>query len=436
VKAVQFHPSKNTSFCEPFAGTDPRICGLSPNRSPLKWPVANGAKPDQVDASEGYSAYISLYGQNLKSVEADVSDAMAVDDRGNLYVASHSLADVDLRKYAPDGSLIYASVIRSCSDGFLSVTGIAIAKTGQVWIAGNSTACLPTTAEAFHTRLSESREMHGFVMLLDTSRPASTAPLYVTYLSDKEVRIAGIRVDAEGNAYLAGTTESLDFPHDSLFSVGDKSAPVKRIGFVAVLNASGSQLLWSALLQDARLAALTVDDIGNVYVTGRVASRSPSRLTSPVKEDCDAQGKLPTGCDDAFVAKLTDRGRQMVYLAQFGGSKDDEGRAIATVGKGDWIVIAADSDSLDFPTSSANTSRGDGLRSFLVGLQPCKTGVLYSRLLQEVDNRTSPGIAWTPALDAFATSFSGVFSEAKRAEAGRKPAVFVKIGPPCPATRP
>jgi hypothetical protein len=439
VKAMQFHPSKNISFCEPFTGTDPRICGLSPNRRPLKWSLANSPRPAEVDAAEGYSAYISLYGQNLKSVEADVSDAMAVDDQGNLYVASHALADVDLRKYAPDGSLIYASVIRSCSDGFLSVTGIAIANAGRVWIAGNSTACLPVTAEAIQTRLSVPSGTHGFVMLVDTSKPGSAPPVYVTYLSDKEARIAGIRVDTEGNAYLAGTTESVDFPHDSLFSVGEKSAQAERIGFVAALNPSGPRLLWSTLLQGTLLTALAVDETGSVYLTGRIASRSspyPSQLTNPGMGSCDAQSKLATGCDDAFVAKLRDRGRELAYLAQLGGSKDNEGRAISTVGNGKWIVITADSESLDFPTSSASDSRSEGLRSFLVGLQPCKTEVLYSRLLNQVNNHTLLGIERAPALDAFAMSFSGVFSETKRAETGRKATVFVKIGPPCPAAKP
>ena len=49
---------------------------------------------------------------------------------------------------APNGSITYDSVIRSCGEGFLSVTALAVDEIGHAWIAGNTTACLAATPGA------------------------------------------------------------------------------------------------------------------------------------------------------------------------------------------------------------------------------------------------------------------------------------------------
>jgi len=447
VKALRFYPSRNERFCDPFNRPDPRNCNITNKlqpgtggpaaiRGPLRWsPARVTPRASTADAFDGYSAYLELYGQNLKSVEADVFDAMAVDAQGNLYVASHAFADVDLRKYAPNGSLIYASLIPPCEDGFLSVAGLAIDNAGRAWIAGNTSACLSTTPNAVVSRVSEVSRTRAFVMLVDTTKPGSHAPIYVTYLSDAENRIAAIRVDSEGNAYVTGAAASLEFPHESSLSVGESSTRTARLGFVSVLNPSGSALLWSTLLPDTRLNALALDGLGNVYVTGSVISRL--RQARPGKQSCRTQGEFTIGCDDVLVAGISDRGRRLSYVARFGGSADEEGRAISTLAQGAWILVAGATESSDFPVSpGVNSPHRDGMQSFAVGLQPCRTGVLYSRLLPEVDNRLAPGIATTPALDAFTTAFPGAFNPAGLLKAGQKPVASAPIAPTCASTKP
>src|ERR1019366_6926591 len=150
-------------------------------------------------------------------------------------------------------------------------------------------------------------------MLVDTTKSTSMAPLYVTYLADVDNRIAAIRVDREGNAYITGTTESLEFPHDSSLKIREGSAQLgpRRSGFVAALNPTGSGLLWSTILPDAQLTALALDDGRNVYVTGRVSSQKSSSgagsAAQPGKKTCGAEGKLTMECGDVLVAGLSDR---------------------------------------------------------------------------------------------------------------------------------
>ena len=440
VKGLQIHASKNGA-CDPFSRFDPRTCSIS-IRAPLHWSLPEPASPTTTlesaagpeDAFAAYVAYVERYSENLKSIEADASDAVAVDAEGNTYVALHSFADVELRKYAPDGSIVYDSLLRACGDGFLSVAGLAIDNAGRAWIAGNTTACLPTTPNAFQGHTAGANRMRGFVMLVDTAK-AGSAPLALTYLSGVDNRIAAIRMDHDGNAFVTGVTTSLEFPHDSILNVkeGSAGAPATRLGFVSVLNSSGSRLLWSALLPDVQLTALALDTAENVYVTGRMASGS-RRAPGPTRTGrlgCGANGKLPLGCDDVLIAALSDRGRRLSYVATIGGSGEEEGRAISIDPQGHWIFVAGDTESPDFPVSSgANQAHRAGLQPFVIALQPCKTGILSSRLITASNAAVSPGVAMTPALDAVATAFPGAAAPLR---ARAKVAASVLNAPACSA---
>jgi hypothetical protein len=447
VNQLQFYPQANASFCEPFSRIDPRTCTSSPAGGSFQWSLPEASPGASTpDAFDRYSAFLKLFGQNLKKVEADVADAMAVDSRGNLYVASHAFADVDLRKYSPNGSLMYASLIRSCGEGFLAVAGLAIDGAGRAWIAGNTTACLATTPNAVQERVSHAGPARGFVMLVDTTKSSSMTPVYVTYLSDVDHRIAAIRVDSEGNAYVAGTTESQEFPHDSLLKAlkagaGSAQSSPTRLGFVSALNPMGSALLWSALLPDAQLAALALDEAGNVYVTGRVPSRKSTSGTrgsnEPLKKTCGGESKLTMECDDVLVAELSDRGHRLSYAAWFGGQGEAEGRTISATAQGAWIFVAGETDSRDFPTSSAaNELRQEGLRSFAVALRACRSGAQYSRILPEVAGNTAPPLASAPAMDAFTTAFSAGIAEYPGGLTGRKPFAHLELAPECISAKP
>jgi hypothetical protein len=434
IKGLHFDPSKNASFCDLF-GSGPGTCGVSNNRSMLHWSPAESL-PSKADAFSGYSAYLNLFSRNFKSIETDSSDAVAVDAQGNVIAVSHALANVDIRKYAANGSLIFSSLIRSCGDGFLSVAGLAVDKSGRAWIAGNTTACLPATPGALVPRVSATNGTRGFVMLVDTTKPGATAPLYLTYLSDMDNQIASIRVDGEGNAYVAGTTSSLQFPHQASLRL-DASAEALRgatNGFVSVVNPSGSRLLWSTILPNAKLTALALDGKNNIYVTGRLMrERSPSRS----RRSCAAGGKAAAECTDALVAELSDRGSRLSYVAMLGGSAGEEGRAISFSKQSGWTFVTGETDSSDFPViSAANEPHLPRPRRFLVVLQPCRGGVLYSRRLAELAGSPAPEIAFTPALDAFTAALPKVITVSEIVKPGLRPFISVPVAPTCSSATP
>src|SRR5205807_2786287 len=77
-------------------------------------------------------------------------------------------------------------------------------------------------------------------------------------------------VDGEGNAYLAGFTVSTDFPTANPLQTPSRPG---RAVFVAKLNSTGSELLYSTYLggQSTGVSSgsgIAVDAAGNAHVTG------------------------------------------------------------------------------------------------------------------------------------------------------------------------
>lgn len=353
IKDLQFRPFATAGFCEPLSRVETFTSCYSTIRTPLNWTL-NRASLD------AYPSYVNLYARNLKSLEADVADAVAVDAQGNVYVALHLFGGLEIRKYAPDRSVVYDSVIPACGPGYLSVSGIAVGEGGRLWVAGNTTACLTGTQGALKPRVEDVSRPHGFVLMLDASKPTSTAPVYLTYLADGDNQITGLRVDAGGNAYVVGTTSSVDFPHQSRFDVNDKPLPGKTagLGFVAALNPAGSGLEWGALLNNAELSALALDATGNVYVAGSSGG-------------------------DALLAELSDRGKKLSYLSHL---NQGDARAVAVAPDGTWAVVQ--------------------LASVALAVQPCAKRTIGSVNLPPDEASVGIDVSMQLALDAFAKSFS------------------------------
>src|SRR5262249_44732114 len=108
----------------------------------------------------------------------------------------------------------------------------------------------------------------AFVAKIDSS---GSALLYSTYFGGNGFDVgAGIAVDSTGQAYIAGHTDSSNFPttmdaYQTTYSGGGQDA------FVAKFNASGSALIYSTYLGGAHSEAATaiaLDPSGNAYVTG------------------------------------------------------------------------------------------------------------------------------------------------------------------------
>lgn len=362
IKGLQFRPSAAAGFCEPVSRVETFNACFSALKAPLNWQLEKPASGGTSQAAvAGYGSYLELYRRNLKSMEADIADAVAVDSQGNVYEALHLSNGLELRKYTPNRSVVFDSVVQTCGEGFFAISGLAVDNGGHAWMAGNTTACLTGTAGAWKARVSDASRPHGFVLLLDTSKPVSTAPLYITYLADAQNEIWGIRVDSEGNAYVTGTTASEDFPHQASlnFQAGGGPENGDPISFVSVLDKQGSALRWSTLLRGVSLSALALDRENNVYVAGRTG-----------------------GDSDAVLARLSSRGDKLSDVTRLGRG---DARAIALSTEGAWTVVEGEGPSL------------------ALALAPCRNGKTHMNSLAEDENSVGTEIASQLALDAFAS---------------------------------
>lgn len=179
--------------------------------------------------------------------------------------------------------------------------------------------------------------------------------LYSTYLggSGGDVGYA-VGVDGSGNGYVAGITNSTNFP---TASPEQSSSGGNADAFISKLNSAGTGLIYSTYLGGSgadSIAALAVDAKSDVFVTGQTTSTnfpiapqsSPGSPTSPVAFQV-AYG----GSGDAFVTELPSTGNALTYSSYLGGSGADFGQGIAVDSSGNAYVTGS-TQSADFPTVS------------------------------------------------------------------------------------
>ena len=242
-------------------------------------------------------------------------------------------------------------------DAFDSGLAIAVDGSGIAYVTGYTySTSFPTTTGAFQPSHSTADGLsHAFVTKLNA---AGTALIYSTYLSGSGSDQAyAIAVDGSGNAYVTGSTASINFPttagaYQTTFGGGGEA-------FVTKLNAIGTALVYSTYLGGDAGRGIAVDAAGNAYVTGNTSSSAFPTTT-------DAYQTTFNGILDAYLTKLNAAGAALVYSTYFGGTGVDVAYGIALGDAGNAYITGSTSSS-NFPTTpgSEQTSYGGGGDAFV-----------------------------------------------------------------------
>jgi hypothetical protein len=287
-------------------------------------------KLDPTGSALVYSTYLGGSG-------SEGGAGIAVDAAGNAYVtggatstnfptttgafqttfastASYN-ADAFVTKLDTTGSALVYSTYLGGSD-YDGGTGIAVDAAGNAYVTGGTISTnFPTTAGAFQRALASTFSFvaDAFVTKLN---PTGSALVYSTYLGGGSSEIgSGIAVDAGGNAYVTGQTESFDFPTTP--GAFQPVAPNSLYdAFVTKFDATGSALVYSTRLGGSSNDVgygIAVDADGNAYVTG--GTFSDDFPATP-----GAFQALHVGGWDAFVTKLHPTGSLLLYSTYLGGS--------------------------------------------------------------------------------------------------------------------
>lgn len=264
----------------------------------------------------------------------------------------------------------------------------------------------------------------AFITKLDVSGKI----VYSTYLGGASSDVGwAVAADAEGNAYIAGTTLSPNFP---VTTGAFQTSAAGSSAFVAKLNPSGSALVYSTLLSGSSgfvsVAGMRVDSAGNVYVTG--STTAPDfPVTSGAFQATAARGSIQA-ITHGFVSVLNATGGKLIYSTFLSGSQGSQPSAIALTSTGEALVAGV-TQSADFPvTAGAYLTNFSGPQSrFVTRLNKAGSALVYSTFLAGSNNTTFTGI------DVDATGAAYVTGDTYTAFPVT-PGAFVSPTPPSPAS--
>ena len=320
--------------------------------------------------------------------EVEIRYAMRSDGRIKFQVGNYDRGAT----LTIDPVLVYSTFLGGT--GFDFGDGIAIDSAGNAYVMGWTDSSDFPKLNAFQGTYAG---VNGDISVTKLN-PAGSAILYSTYLGGSESEgAAGIALDANGNVYLAGHTESTDFP--TVNPIQAMKGPIDA--FIAKLNSTGSALVYSTYLGGSSYDigyGIAVDSSGNAYVTGYTMSTD-----FPTANAIQAS---PSGSTDGFVTKINAAGSALVYSTYLGGNYTDQGFAIAVDAAGN-AYVTGDTTSTNFPTANALQAANAGdYSAFVTKINAAGTAFVFSTYLGGSDRDSGRGIAVDSASNAYVTGLT------------------------------
>lgn len=298
-----------------------------------------------------YSTYI---GGSLD----DEGNSIALDTLGNAYITGFTSSpnyditagafqttksgstNVFVTKLNSIGTaLIYSTYIGGGDDVGYS---IALDAFSNAYITGNTQSSnYDITAGAYQTTFAGYSDV--FITKLNS---AGTALIYSTYLGGSNYEKGrSIALDAFGNAYITGYTQSQDFDTTSGAFQTTHAGGNKDV-FISKLNSTGTALIYSTYIggiNDDDASSIALDSYNNAFITGANGGFYP--ITAGAFQTTPLSGTNP------FISKLNSIGTSLIYSTYLGGSYSGYGTAIALDALGNAYITGYTS-AIDYPVTA------------------------------------------------------------------------------------
>ncbi len=303
---------------------------------------AIGLKADGYDATKEliidplvYSTFMGE-SRNIEFNQGSLGSYIAIDVSGNAYVTGLTQSsnypttsgayqttlsdgqDVYITKLNSSGSsLVYSTFIGGDSTGLVS--SITTDASGNAYITGMTTSSnYPTTKGAYQTTFDSVGD--AFVTKLN---PTGSDLVYSTFIGGSMTAGMSMAVDASGNAYITGMTQSSTYPTTN--GAFQTTCPGGQPAFVTKLNSTGSALVYSTFIGGSESDgghSIAIDASGNAYITGETWSSNYPTTSGAFQTSfpgtTENEGNYNSAV--AFVTKLNSIGSALVYSTFIGGS--------------------------------------------------------------------------------------------------------------------
>lgn len=328
-------------------------------------------RPLIIDPVLSFSTYLGGAG-------VDDARAVAVDSDGSAYVTgttdSANFPTAAPRQAANAGSTdVFVSRFNAAGTQLIYSTylGGSAADTGNgIAVDRDGNAFIAGATQSSNFPLANARQATagggGDAFIFKLS-PTGGALLFSSYLGGNASDVAnGLALDDSGNPYVAGITASTNFP------LANPLQATPGTGFVTKLNSAGNTLFYSTYLAGASNNAIAVDSAGNAYITGTAGS---GFVTTP--------GAFQTTlvASDAFVTKLNGAGNALAYSTLYGGVPNVSGLGIAVDTAGNAYItgfLLRSSIPLVNPVQSGPNAPVSG---FVAKFNAAGSGLIYSTFL-------------------------------------------------------
>jgi hypothetical protein len=313
--------------------------------------------------------------------------------KGRYTLLAHNQAGFRLERYDRTRPLVIDPILVYCAymGGTAAdrVTAMKMGPNGQLYITGfTPTSDMPYIDGAYDNFNDGLIDI--FLAIIDTTANGNFAIKYFSYLggTDNDIPLA-LEVDANGVAYMAGTTTSVDFPMAGNSFQTTATASVVS-GFVATIDPSlygGDSLTYSTYLGGTdgnnAINGMALDPAGFIYLIGTTQSTD-----FPLTDS--AYAGVLFGSQDAFLTKLDRNSTSLVYSTYLGGELSDDGRSIA-VGTDGKVYFGISTISTQFPMEGPGYRRNSqGGSDVVVGMmdmtQSGEASLVYSTYFGGSDN--------------------------------------------------
>jgi hypothetical protein len=291
-------------------------------------------------------------------------------------------------------NLIFATYLGGNGvDAAVAVTLDALDRPVITGLTGSTN--FPITPNALQRQMASEEDLGFYLSDLFVAKLSASGEtlLYSTYIGgEAEDQGLAIALDEADDIYVAGYTESEDFPvRNNATAFNDATD-----AFVLKFRPGETNLSYSMLLGGGDFdfaQSIKVDLLRHAYVLGNTAS-----TTFPVTNAF--QPTYRGGSYDVFLSKVAPEGNGLVFSTFLGGSGQEEGLGIALDPDGNAILTGYTSSS-GFPVTNALDSvKASGRDVFVAKFNPLGQ-LLYSTFL----GGRSEDEGWAIALDAAGSVF-------------------------------